>query len=876
MSLVKQGNSAFKNKDYKTAVECYKKALKLVPNLSEVVRFNIELAEKRLGETITLPALEPIRKLAITALVITWDVGHNPLGRSYMLAEALERSVRNVVITGFQFPRYGDDIWQPVRNGRLPVISLPGGNMGEWLASCEKAVEKFKPDVVIACKSRLPSVELGILFKEKYGIPLIVDVDDHELSFFKDASPMSIDDIKSMDTSKLSRISEPYDEVWTRLTDSLTKHYADEVITSNVALDEEFGGTIIPHVRDEETFEPSKYNKATQRQKYGVPENAKIIMFFGTPRVHKGVGDIASAVGNISDSNVQLVVVGEAPDKSVVSQLDKLSGGKVIYLPNQPFSSIPEIIVMADLILLPQDIHHSISKYQLPAKAIDAIGMGIPLFVSGTKPLMQLVNDGVAQLLPDERLEEVIERVIYSNVTSGSNLSLRKKFLLNYSYHSAALKLKQVIERAQKNKRKPLNGFTKLKNLQYKLFPKPASQIQSEGVDIVVFWKQNDTGLYGRRSDMVIKYLASREDVRKVVVFDAPISQFDIENMKSNDALTQKRNVYIRLYEKILGKLDTSKISYNVFAHPPGVYTLKDEEGREPLIKGYQPYLKQVFETVGVVPSKSVFWFYPKISLAENLIDIFKPHKTVVDVVDDHRAWPNVSEHTKKELTNHYKQLLSKADIAFANCKPVIDSMKEFKPDIQLVPNGCEENPEIIEPKNHAMYEELKVFEGKVIGFVGNLEAKIDIPLIERIADEFKDVLIVIVGSTHANPETRNLQKHTNVRMFGVVPYENVNAIVSKFDVGIVPHKKMDLTDNMNPLKIFVYLANRVGVVTTSISNLPKSDCIFMAVDEASFIGGISKVLNKNKKLEHCASFAKDNSWSNRFSNLDFFNGSVN
>ena len=51
------------------------------------------------------------KRLPITVLVLTWDVGHNPLGRSYMLAEALKPHVTNLVLAGFQFPRYGSEIW---------------------------------------------------------------------------------------------------------------------------------------------------------------------------------------------------------------------------------------------------------------------------------------------------------------------------------------------------------------------------------------------------------------------------------------------------------------------------------------------------------------------------------------------------------------------------------------------------------------------------------------------------------------------------------------------------------------------------------------------------------------------------------------------
>jgi len=798
-----------------------------------------------------LPILEPIRKLPITALVITWDVGHNPLGRSYMLAEALTQSVRNVVLAGFQFPRYGDDIWEPVRQGALPVVTLPGKNFPEILDDFDRIVRKFKPEIVIACKSRLPSVQLGITFKERYNIPLIIDVDDHELSFFKEQSSLNLEQLESLDKVQLQNEKEPYAEPWTRLTEHLTKSYADEVIVSNIALQREFGGTLIPHVRDEKTFDAGLFDKATQRANYSIPKSAKVVMFFGTPRVHKGVGDLAKAIGTIDDKNCILVVVGAAPDKRVTSQLDTLSKGKVIYLPNQPFSAIPEIIVMADLVCLPQDEGHAISKYQLPAKAIDAIGMGIPLLVSNTEPLMQLVHDGVANLIENKDLSIVIGRTLNSKPTVSENMAVRKRFLENYSYHSAALKLKALIEKTLRQEPRALTGFDEIRRYQELLFSPFRTQkilnLAPNPIDIVVFWKQNDTGLYGRRSDMVIKYLASRDDVRKVVVFDAPISEFDIENMKQGHGLTQSRQIYVKTYEKLLGKLDTIKTSFNVFAHKPGIYTnnQNDNSGKQFIFEGYSDYISQVLSLEGVNTSESVFWFYPKNYLADEIIDFYNPKKIVVDIVDDHRAWPNVTKEEKLRLTKHYKSILSKADIAIANCQPVIDSMKHFKPDIKLIQNGCEENPEMTAPKNNLLYEELKYFKGKVIGFVGNLEAKIDLELIGLIADEFKDALIVLVGSTHANPKVRDLQEHVNIRMFGVVPYENVNAIVSRFDVGIVPHKKMELTDNMNPLKVFVYLSNRIPVVATNIHNLPQSDVIQIALDNAQFINMIKSIFMK-------------------------------
>ena len=125
-------------------------------------------------------------------------------------------------------------------------------------------------------------------------------------------------------------------------------------------------------------------------------------MFFGTPRQHKGIGALAEAVGQISHSDFRLVVVGRASDPSVTAMLDAKAPGRVIQLPNQPFSAIPEVLACADIVALPQDVNHPVSLYQLPAKAIDAIAMGVPLLVSQTPPLMDLVRHGVATLVGEK------------------------------------------------------------------------------------------------------------------------------------------------------------------------------------------------------------------------------------------------------------------------------------------------------------------------------------------------------------------------------------------------------------------------------------------------------------------------------------------
>ena len=818
----------------------------------------------------------PQRKLPITVLVISWDVGHNPLGRAYMLADVVQRVARHTVIMGFQFPRYGNKIWEPVSDGQLPVISVPGSNFPDFNLTLEQIADRIKPDVVIACKSRFPSVYLGLQLKQKLNCPVLVDVDDHELSFFKNKTQLSLSDLELIANQNKLKTSEPYEEVWTRLTESLLP-LTDELLVSNRALQQKFGGVIIPHVRNEIHFDPNLYDGTAFREHYGIPKHFKIVLFFGTPRLHKGLDTLAKAVNAIKDKDFRLLIVGSTTDRSVTNKLDSLAPDRIIYMPNQPFNDIPKILSMANVVCLPQNQDHAISKYQLPAKAIDAIAMGVPLLVSRTEPLMDLVDHGVARLIDFQNLPETLEQVGSRNFHNNQDQkSLRDKFLSHYSYQSSAKAIRQVLERAistrqpEKNtgNNKIISRISNVINCFSSLNTKVVKP--STGVDIVVFWKQNDTGLYGRRHDMIVKYLASRSDVRKVLVVDAPMSEFDlIQKQVSGCEGNQDRWIYIGTYEKLLGKQDDSKISYTLFVYPPGVYQTNEKQlDRPKLTEGYIPYLEEVFLREHIEPSQSVFWIYPKNYSAPEIIHYFNPSKVVVDVVDDHRCWPNTSEAEKARLAKNYQDILDLSNMTFTNCQQVLLSMQEFCSDIRLVPNGCDTEIPILEPKNSDSFKDFCNYPGKTIGYIGNLESKIDIELIQKLSTTFRDCQIVLIGSTHANPQVLDLKKYQNIRMPGVIPYREVGAWVSRFDVGIVPHLKTELTNNMNPLKVFVYLSLDIPVVSTKVSNIDQNcEMVRIAESHEEFLNQIQKTLTQPKPdLATSKNYVRENSWEVRFS----------
>ncbi|RUO45170.1 hypothetical protein CWE23_03885 [Idiomarina aquatica] len=375
-------------------------------------------------------------------------------------------------------------------------------------------------------------------------------------------------------------------------------------------------------------------------------------------------------------------------------------------------------------------------------------------------------------------------------------------------------------------------------------------------IDVVMFWKQNDSELYGRRSDMVAKYLAGRSDVGKVLVLDAPIDEMALEKRNEGERFDQNHFVYEGTKAIAARACDHDNLYRRVFIYD------KQQQGFE----DYVAFLTDCFQQLHIDPQRSVFWMYPKLQWGERLITQFKPAKRVIDVVDDHRSWPNVDEKKRQQLHQHYQAMLSGADKVLTNCLPVKLSMYEFHQNIALVPNGCERVPQVEIPEANKHYQRVVAHDGPVLGFVGNLEAKIDEALLRRLSAELPEALIVLVGSTHANPDIRRLAELPNVVMTGVVPYRYVGAYIKRFTVGLVPHQRMDLTENMNPLKVYVYLTHHVPVVATDVPNIAKCDYVWQNTTHDEFIAGVKEVIRLRGQLNAQVfdDFIQRNSWAMR------------
>ena len=790
-----------------------------------------------------------------TVLVLAWDVGHNPLGRAYLLAEALARKY-TVVLAGFQFPRYGDAVWKPLRDAPFDTIAIPGRPFPDFQRTVEHLARRVDADVVLACKARLPSVQTGLMCKAARNRPLIVDVDDYELGFFSNRAPL--DDLATADADALA---EPFEETWTRYTENLLP-WADGLLVSNAALQRRFGGVIVPHARDETVFDPQRVDRAAARRALGLEDDVRTVVFVGTPRPHKGVVEVLDAVKAADREDFRFVVVGTPPDRAFENELRERGGETLQLVPDQPFDRLAEITAAADLVCLLQDPETEIAKYQLPAKVVDAIAMGVPVLATDVPPLADLIRAGAVEAVTRKALPERIAAWLDApaDARAAQAERARNAFRESYSFDAILRTLSAEIERcvaAPKPLPAEANAFLASQAERYR----ETAAAPDEGLDLVMFWKQGDVGLYGRRFDMLVEALAQRGDVRRIAVFDAPFTVHQVLRDHMADVTVHHREVAEAKLIRRWGLADTDRVSHHVF-----LFDSRRGQDRYPPQSAFADFVAAELDGVGIDPAEAVFWFYPALEHYDALAARFRPRLRVADVVDDQRTWPERTTQEREDLTRHYRTVVEDADVVLANCEAVRDAMSAFGRHVALVPNGCDTAPPPPEPEGPA-FRRFRDLPRPVLGLVGNLEGKTDRELLDRLARERPAYQIALIGSTHTNADMLRLDELPNVHFFGVVRYPEVKAWIGRFDAALVPHLDTEQTRSMHPLKMLVYAACGVRVVSTRIDNLGEFEpFIRVAADHEEFLQGVDDAVSGafEVDVEGLAAVVERNSWKRR------------
>lgn len=251
---------------------------------------------------------------------------------------------------------------------------------------------------------------------------------------------------------------------------------------------------------------------------------------------------------------------------------------------------------------------------------------------------------------------------------------------------------------------------------------------------------------------------------------------------------------------------------------------------------------------------------------ALNFPEDIRPFLKIYQCVDDIEE----VEYTHKHGTGLEKKMMREYDLTLTTSLELTKIKSKYAQTIHYLPNAVD--PSLF---NQAFFKKLdtpKEFSGvskKVIGYIGNIEQRMDYDLVKKIAFAHQDKLLYLIGPISSNEyKTEGLDKIENIVFTGGKNIEQLPAYLQNIDCAIIPFKCNKLTKSIYPLKINEYLAGGKPVVTTNFSEDIRtfSDVVYIARDHDDFISLIAQSLEENdntlamKRLEH----ASRNSWASR------------
>lgn len=407
-SLVK-GNEALRKGNYAQAVTYYAQVLIKQPDLAKSISINFELARQKYRAS-----RQSIAKPSVS--VCGWELAHNAAGRVYTLATIYE-AFADVEIIGSIFPIFGREIWEPLRDTEIKKHIFIVEDESKFIEQAIELVAAHPYDIVHLSKPRAPNIFFGILYKLLWNAKVLMDIDDEELAFVGADTSISIEDYVKQH-GKLPALKNLNGKDWTCLSVGLAKEF-DGLTVCNMALKQRYGGEIIRHARDEKLFNPSPEMKRESREKFGIPQEAKVVLFYGTPQEHKGLVETAQAISSLNISGVMYCIVGSFLDESLKKRILQIKGCEYKFFPNQSVNKSQEVLAIADCCVILQNDTLAANN-QTPAKLTDALAMGVPVIAKSTPGIEDLIELGAAYKTTDTKLKKKIGELLGSSILAAN------------------------------------------------------------------------------------------------------------------------------------------------------------------------------------------------------------------------------------------------------------------------------------------------------------------------------------------------------------------------------------------------------------------------------------------------------------------------
>jgi UDP-galactopyranose mutase len=238
------------------------------------------------------------------------------------------------------------------------------------------------------------------------------------------------------------------------------------------------------------------------------------------------------------------------------------------------------------------------------------------------------------------------------------------------------------------------------------------------------------------------------------------------------------------------------------------------------LPRGYTPdqaivaqraVMDQLIEAEGI--SRFVLWYYTPLAL--KFAGHLKPAAIVYDCMDELSAFKNAPA----ELIAFEQQLLRRADVVLTGGQSLYEAKKHRHKNIHAMPSSVDVKHFAAARKiNQEPADQLRIPRPR-LGFFGVLDERLDIPLLDGIAEARPDWQLVMIGPV-VKIDPADLPQRPNIHYLGPKQYAELPHYISGWDLALLLFARNEATRFISPTKTPEYLAAGKPVVSTSIRDV--------------------------------------------------------
>ena len=236
-------------------------------------------------------------------------------------------------------------------------------------------------------------------------------------------------------------------------------------------------------------------------------------------------------------------------------------------------------------------------------------------------------------------------------------------------------------------------------------------------------------------------------------------------------------------------------------------------------------------------------------------------------VDDEFSAYAGGSEHHAQEILKQEDEVLRRVDLVFANGPVLLAAKNKYGNAINVPMTADFELFSRSRLPETAVPQDLEAVPHPRIGYVGNLNDKVDFPLLLQLANARPNWSFVLVGPPNIRgvdvlSDFEVLRRLPNVHLLGSKPRESLPNYIKGFDVCTMCYRQQGWANSVYPLKLHEYLASGKPCIGSGLASLREfSEVVRIAETPQEWLEAIQFAIDDKdpKRVERRVQVAYEN-----------------